>query len=114
MGRDGDTADQRPVDGYWAADVPGISPGAEYRFRIVNGDASFERRDPYGRALSDDSSASVVTQRVAMPRESKTYHTPAWNEMVIYELHIGTFNPAEGKFRARLMTPSRVLITCVI
>ncbi|MBA3825720.1 MAG: 1,4-alpha-glucan branching protein, partial [Ktedonobacterales bacterium] len=84
------------ANGFWAADVASVTHGAAYRYRIVTGETSFERRDPYSRALNADSSASVVTQHVP-PRETPSYQTPAWNEMVIYEMHIGTFNPPAGK-----------------
>ncbi len=93
-------ADATPLaseaDGFWSADVPNVADGAAYRYRLVAGEATFERRDPYGRALNADASASLVT-RIVAPREKPGYQTPAWNEMVIYELHIGTFNPAGGK-----------------
>ncbi len=82
--------------GFWSADVSRVRPGAAYRFRIVAGETIIERRDPYGRALNADTSATIVTRQM-MPREIPRYQTPVWNEMVIYEMHIGTFNAREGK-----------------
>ena len=78
------------ADGYWAADVAGAKPGQEYKFEIRNG-GTFQRNDPYAREMTNSAGNSIIHD----PRfdwQDDAFRMPAWNELVIYELHVGTFN----------------------
>ncbi|MBB2974351.1 alpha-amylase family glycosyl hydrolase [Mesorhizobium sp. RMAD-H1] len=81
--------------GIWYADVRGAKPGDEYRFLIRNGEQVLSRIDPYARAVT----SSVGNGIVVAPGDSwhdVDFRTPPWNELVIYEMHIGTFHrPSE-------------------
>ncbi|WP_082766505.1 alpha-amylase family glycosyl hydrolase [Paramesorhizobium deserti] len=83
--------------GIWYADVHGAKPGDEYRFLIRNGEQVLSRIDPYARAVT----SSVGNGIVVAPGDSwheVDFQTPPWNELVIYEMHIGTFHrPSEEK-----------------
>ncbi|RYE88947.1 MAG: 1,4-alpha-glucan branching protein [Myxococcales bacterium] len=63
---------------------------------IRRGDQELSRNDPYARRVTDSQGNSLVT---APPKqEGPGFITPPWNELVIYELHIGTYNVfEEGK-----------------
>lgn len=74
------------VDLSAAAAAAGFTPGASFRIR-------WQQYDNYplasdGIAIDDVS----VTGRVKSP----AFTTPPWNEMVVYEMHIGTFNDSPG------------------
>ncbi|HTQ05459.1 MAG TPA: malto-oligosyltrehalose trehalohydrolase [Polyangiaceae bacterium] len=78
--------------GYFGADVPGVHPGALYRF--VLGEQALP--DPYARFLPRG------VHGPAMVFESKhVWHSPRLarpaHAHVIYELHVGTFTP-EGTY----------------
>lgn len=79
-------------NGYWSADVPGAAVGQQYNYLITNAasGAVLAHVDPYSRAFKTRGGPSLLapsdTQYAGGP-----YTTPSWNEMVIYELHIGTF-----------------------
>src|SRR5690242_6206745 len=94
------------ADGYgndcWSAFVPGIGEGTNYRFVLSGGDGgagSVERIDPWGRSIvypkwtdatRDDSDArSVVVDRDFA--WGRPFNAPGWRELVIYQLHVGTF-----------------------
>lgn len=77
-------------DGVWTLDLPGAKPGDEYRYRILNGDREFLRIDPYARLVTNSIGNAVIREPVKKARP-EGFKTPALNEMVIYELHIGTF-----------------------
>lgn len=69
-----------------SAVAAGFTPGANFKIR-------WQQTDDYplstdGVAIDDVS----VTGRVKSP----TFNSPAWNEMVIYEMHAGTFNDTAG------------------
>ncbi len=80
--------------GYWSADVPGVAVDDQYRFAITNPAANsgvpFEKNDPYARALTNSVGNSIVADP-SYVWQSVGYGTPPWNELVIYELHVGTF-----------------------
>ena len=87
---------QAEGDGYWAADVPTARPGNEYKYHITNGDQTFDRNDPYARQVTNSAGASVVYDP-NFDWGDDHFQMPAWNELVIYELHVGTFNAPDAE-----------------
>lgn len=91
------TADPLVSDGagYWSAAVTGAAAGNRYRFVLRSGEATLWRNDPYARAVTHSGGDSIVCD-TTFDWGNADYRTPAWNELVIYELHVGTFNDAPG------------------
>ena len=95
-------------NGYWSADVPGAIVGQQYKFVISNsGQPPLWRNDPYARSMTH--AGGEMNSLIACSDETYAtpgYSTPNWNELVIYELHIGSFvfDPAsprmQGSFKA--------------
>ncbi|GAA4384773.1 alpha-amylase family glycosyl hydrolase [Hymenobacter koreensis] len=83
---------QAEENGYWAADVPGLPAGTEYKFWLKT-EAGHEltRHDPYAREVTHSNGNSVV-HNPSFDWEDDQFQMPAWNELVIYELHVGTFH----------------------
>ncbi|WOI57981.1 alpha-amylase family glycosyl hydrolase [Palleronia sp. LCG004] len=81
-------------DGYWRADVQGAGAGSEYRYRIVRGEEAVSRIDPYARAVTN-SVGNAIVHDPAFDWGEDASPMPDWNRLVIYELHIGTFNREE-------------------
>jgi 1,4-alpha-glucan branching enzyme len=79
--------------GVWAREVPGAKPGQQYQFEIVNGDQRLRKNDAYAREIHPEKATSVIYQD-NFKWTSPGLTLPHWNEMVLYELHVGTF--AEG------------------
>lgn len=92
--------------GQWAAFVPGVKDGDEYLFRIQGPAGTGNKRDPRARLLSFQppfpASNCVVRSAGAFPWHDSGYRPPNFSDLVIYQLHIGTFHvdPANagGKF----------------
>ncbi|WP_236049401.1 alpha-amylase family glycosyl hydrolase [Hymenobacter negativus] len=82
---------QPEENGYWAADVAEAGVGAEYKFRITNQGNDIDRNDPYARQVTNSAGSSVVHDP-NFDWGDDNFQMPAWNELVIYELHVGTFN----------------------
>lgn len=85
----------REENGYWYTDVPEASVGDEYRYRIRNGDLELSRIDPYAREVT----SSVGNGMVHDPHfdwAGDDFQMPPGHELVIYELHIGTFFDKPG------------------
>jgi 1,4-alpha-glucan branching enzyme len=94
---------QAEGDGNWAADLPGVKAGAGYKFALQTPAGELTRNDPYARAVTNSSGHSLVFDPLDFDWEGDNFQMPAWNDLVIYELHIGTFNVKEaghpGTFR---------------
>jgi 1,4-alpha-glucan branching enzyme len=82
---------QPEAKGYWAADVPTAQVGDEYKFQLKTKDNAVDRNDPYARQVTHSSGTSVVADP-SFDWGDDHFRMPAWNELVIYELHVGTFN----------------------
>nr|WP_300143808.1 alpha-amylase family glycosyl hydrolase [Propionicimonas sp.] len=82
-------------NGYWYGFVPGVRPGREYRFALTCGDRRIERVDPYAAQVTNSVGNGVVYDHAAFDWEGDDFTPPPFNELVIYELHAGTFAATE-------------------
>jgi 1,4-alpha-glucan branching enzyme len=81
-------------NGYWYADVAEAQVGDQYRYQLTTAKGEFKRIDPYAREVTNSVGNAIVHD----PRfdwEGDNFHLAPWNELVIYELHVGTFNVEE-------------------
>ncbi len=81
-------------NGFWSTDVPGARPGQEYRYWLLHGKDELWRLDPYARALTSSIGNGVIVDP-AFDWDDGDFKMPPWNELVIYEMHVGTFNVKE-------------------
>jgi 1,4-alpha-glucan branching enzyme len=79
-------------NGYWSADLTGAMVGQQYNYLITNAasGSALTHVDPYSRAFKTRGGPSLIAPSDTQYADT-SYTAPAWNEMVIYELHIGTF-----------------------
>ena len=85
----------REENGLWSGDVSGAKAGDQYRYRIVTGNGKFSRIDPYAREVTG-SIGNAVIHNPEFDWGDQSFDLPPWNKLVIYELHIGTFNDQPG------------------
>jgi 1,4-alpha-glucan branching enzyme len=106
-------APDAPGCNYWSVDIPGAAIGQPYKFvlpyaakpgRVNN------RMDPYASSLAPDGfgGMNAVIASNTVPYDGGAHSTPKWNEAVLYELHIPTFNsdpvvPANGSFDSAMI-----------
>jgi 1,4-alpha-glucan branching enzyme len=83
--------------GTWSADVAGVGPGTEYRFTIRTPDGDLSRMDPYARQVTNSIGNSIVYDLAAFDWGDDEFGMPAWDDLVIYEMHIGTFAAPEDR-----------------
>ncbi|HEY5629047.1 MAG TPA: alpha-amylase family glycosyl hydrolase [Candidatus Limnocylindrales bacterium] len=81
----------REDGGSWSADVAAARPGDEYRLLVRAGEER-SRLDPRARQLTSSVGNAVVYDPAAFDWGTAEFNTPAWNDLVIYELHVGTFS----------------------
>ncbi len=78
-------------DGYWYGYVHEAVAGQDYKFWLHNGDQSFERVDPYAAQVTNSVGNGVIYDHAAFDWEGDDFTPPLLNELVIYELHAGTY-----------------------
>lgn len=77
-------------NGYWYGEAETAKPGDEYQFLIRRGEQKLHRTDPYARQVTNSVGNGVIYHD-AFDWQGDDFRMPPWNELVIYELHIGTF-----------------------
>src|SRR5664279_1864709 len=93
---------QAEENGYWYADVAGAAVGDQYKFLLSTEKGELKRIDPYAREVTN-STGNAVVHDPNFNWDGDNFHIGPWNELVIYELHVGTFNDQDdpndpGKF----------------
>lgn len=89
--------------GVWSADVTSASPGEQYKYFLNYSGGNVWKHDPRARLVTYSGSASgandIIYDPWAFNWNGDELAAPAVNDLIIYELHMGTF-PASA-------TPSR-------
>jgi maltooligosyltrehalose trehalohydrolase len=89
----------RGGDGWFSADIPGVTAGARYKFRI---DGEVDVPDPASAFQPDDVfGASEVIDHTTYAWRACDWRGRPWHEAVVIESHVGTFTP-EGTYRAMI------------
>ncbi|WP_025761305.1 alpha-amylase family glycosyl hydrolase [Dyadobacter tibetensis] len=92
--------------GHWGAIVPEAKEGDEYKYILKTAQGELSRNDPYATKVTNSVGNSVVYNHNSFDWADDSFQIPAWNELVIYEMHIGTFNVVEegrvGTFESAL------------
>jgi 1,4-alpha-glucan branching enzyme len=82
-------------NGYWFAKVSKAKTGDEYRYLIHGSKGPLSRIDPYARKVTRSTGNGVIYDPEAFDWGDHDFHMATGNELVIYEMHIGTFNVKE-------------------
>ena len=82
-------------NGCWSADVSEAKAGDEYRFLIHGPKGALSRIDPYARKVTSSLGNGVIYDSKAFDWGDDNFHMATGNEIVIYEMHVGTFNVKE-------------------
>ncbi|MCM2369684.1 alpha-amylase family glycosyl hydrolase [Aporhodopirellula aestuarii] len=80
----------REDSGCWMGVVEGAKPGDQYKYEITAGENTFQRIDPRVREVTNSVGNGVIHQP-DFDWQGDDFQMPAWNELVIYESHVGTF-----------------------
>ncbi|MHA6507994.1 alpha-amylase family glycosyl hydrolase [Tessaracoccus sp. Y1736] len=82
-------------NGFWYGFVEGATAGQEYKFHLTNGEQELDRIDPYAMQVTNSVGNGVIYDHSAYDWEGETAHCPPHHEMVIYEMHVGSFAPSD-------------------
>lgn len=92
----------QPVEpGHWMAQVEGAKVGDPYKYELVTSAGVIKRIDPYAREVTS-SIGNAIVHDPEFDWSDDNFVMPPWNQLIIYELHVGTFNDNDpfhpGKF----------------
>ena len=83
-------------NGYWSGDVANCPFSAQYKFAVkINGTYQL-KSDPRARVLVNSVGNSIVHDPAAHVWATGPFEIAPWNELVIYQLHIGSFFVPSG------------------
>lgn len=78
------------ADGHWYGEIAGAGVGDEYKFHLTTPDGELLRIDPYARAVTG-SVGNAMVHEPGFNWEGDDFAAAPLNQLVIYELHVGTF-----------------------
>jgi 1,4-alpha-glucan branching enzyme len=86
-------------NGYWSTDVPEAKVRDEYRY-VIHAPTDWNlpplsRIDPYARKVTNSAGNGIIYDLDAFDWGDDTFTIAPWNELIIYEMHIGTFHVKE-------------------
>jgi len=81
-------------NGNWYANVAEAHAGDQYRFLLSTPEGEFKRIDPYAREVTS-SLGNAIVHDPSFDWQGDDFQLASYNELVIYELHVGTFNDQE-------------------
>jgi len=92
---------QSDQHGNWYIEIKGVSIGDQYKYQLITQAGVLTRIDPYAREVTS-SVGNAIVHDPNFIWEGDEFCMPSWNQLVIYELHVGTFNDEDpyrpGKF----------------
>jgi 1,4-alpha-glucan branching enzyme len=93
---DSATPMQGGSDGVFSADVDGASAGQAYQYLVHHAGQVLTRQDPRARAVKSPTGPSLIVDPAFAWTTPADWTPPPVEQQVIYELHLGTFNPPAG------------------
>jgi 1,4-alpha-glucan branching enzyme len=89
-------------NGFWTGFIANAKDSDPYHYWVVGTGSSGYKRDPYAREMATDQPfpicACLIRSADAYPWHDSQFVTPDYSDMIIYQLHIGTYAPsAPGK-----------------
>ena len=77
--------------GHWRGFILGVRDRQRYMFYVVGEGSEGLKRDPYARELERSFPSECIIRKTDFPWCETGYVTPRFHELVIYQLHVGTF-----------------------
>ncbi|HEV8444082.1 MAG TPA: alpha-amylase family glycosyl hydrolase [Steroidobacteraceae bacterium] len=99
---------------FWSAFVAGVKEGDEYKFFVEGQGSTGYKRDPFARELTRvpafPNCNCIVARPRAYPWHDADFRPPRFNEIVLYQLHVGAFYATDARGNdVRRQRPGRFL-----
>lgn len=79
--------------GRWAGFFPGATDGMKYKFYVIGNGGEGHKRDPYARELTNEwpNPDCILRAANSYSWQDRAWRTPPFHELIVYQLHVGTF-----------------------
>lgn len=84
-------------NGFWYGESKKAKAGDEYKYIVMNGEQKLFRNDPYAKELTSSAGNTIIVDP-NFNWDDEGFKISSWNELVFYELHVGTFNTPQRDF----------------
>ncbi|MFM7052563.1 MAG: alpha-amylase family glycosyl hydrolase [Planctomycetota bacterium] len=81
-------------NGYWSNDINYVYQGTQYKYVITGPAGTIFKNDARAAQVTNSVGNSVVVDHSSFQWQVNNFQMPSWNQLVVYELHIGTFGTA--------------------
>src|SRR6516165_8808651 len=99
--------DRIGTGGHWGGFVAGLQDGDQYLFYIDGKGSSGFKRDPRARKLTFQPSFPncncLLRDPTRFPWMVSQFRAPAFNDLVVYELHVGAFSQRPDHIHGRFL-----------
>lgn len=90
------------ANGYWYGVVSGAKTDDEYKYHLVNSEnpdnvVELDRVDPYANKVTNSVGNGIVYNHDDFDWQGDSFACPPHNELVIYEVHTGSFNTSPDR-----------------
>lgn len=82
-------------NGYWSGNIPQATSGDSYKYLMHHNGQTVVRTDPFATDVDGPDRHGIITP-IAQTPPADEFQMPPLNELVIYELHVGTFTSNEN------------------
>lgn len=84
--------------GCWYTDIEGARAGQEYQLLLRTEAGELRRVDPYARQVTNSVGNGILVDPIEFDWQGDDFACPPRHELVVYELHVGTFDGGAGTF----------------
>ncbi len=77
--------------GHWLVHVEGAKVGDQYKYQLLTSSGVINRIDPYAREVTSSVGNGIIHDP-EFDWSDDNFTMSTWNQLIIYELHVGTFN----------------------
>lgn len=81
----------KDANGHWLGFIKGAKDRHRYIFHIDGTGSSGPKRDPYARELQTPFPSDCIIRESDFPWHETGFVTPQFHNLIIYQLHVGTF-----------------------
>jgi 1,4-alpha-glucan branching enzyme len=78
-------------NGYWGVNIDIAKAGQQYKYILHTNAGILYRNDPYAKEVTGSAGNSIVVDP-HFDWTDEGFQMPEWNKLVVYEMHVGTFN----------------------
>ena len=100
----------RDANGYWTGFVAGAQENDQYKFYVVGTGSQNYKRDPYALELTQTPAfphCNCIIRHQKYPWHDDAFVTPDFSNSIIYQLHVGTYNPQNPNVTATFLDVMR-------